>query len=276
MLSNELLSIGASQLAPRLAKQLRAAGFTRLTAVGMYRTPAVHYARSMYNELHAISDVTMSPVGPVFLEAFDNVALDGMLQYRRLLLNATHHFKSAGFDVQLVDLAGAAAEGLDEVDVVACQIMRLPCTRNGTWAAGTKTAVTNTRQKEPDPRPQIAAAYYEWERNATRGVAGNVTCRPPRMPSAFFSMMTRVLLPMLGKPAESSDYVCTDYAEQEKLALAADTSFLNSVCVLHRSATPRITPTKDVTVCRLSPQLSLDVRVRTVFARFCAARHLHQ
>jgi len=126
LLSDECFAAGArggfmDAKAAFLGPALTSAGFTRRTALAMYRTPVVAMARSLYNQVHSQGHRAD------FLLAFDVEPMEfrrQLYQYvrmqRDMYQQIVQEWSKAGFDVVMIDLAGAASHWLDEADVVLC------------------------------------------------------------------------------------------------------------------------------------------------------------
>ena len=262
LLSDEGFHTPAESYAAFFGPALKAAGFARVTVVSMYRTPRVAFARSGFNqgyETYKARGYLLLPPVLTFNERVDAMVEHRHLQARALL---SAYSSSAGFDVVNVDLAGVAAAGLDEADVVACEVMGLPCTAEGKWPAGTATVVTNARQSTPDRTAEVAAAYYRWQ-------AGRAKCALPTHEKigAFFDALEKELGPLL----TAADEVCTDYTALETRALAKGEAVLDAAaCVLHRVEGRVPAPAEELTYCSLDPgRLAGRPDVVAVFARFC-------
>ena len=254
-----------------LAPSLRAAGFVRRTAVLMYRTPVVSHTRSLFNQAYQqgnLRGVMLKRDVALRGGDFNATAPRQMVNFAKAYRRMVGEWGAAGFEVVVVDLAGVAAAGLDEADAVACEVMGLPCTAEGKWAAGATTKdKPNARQSAPDRTPAVAAAFYRWE----SGRREQAKCAVPEQHlrvGPFFDALAKELAPLL----TAADEVCTDYTELEARALAANEATLDAAaCVLHRVAGRVPAPAAELTYCSLDTGRVAGRRdVAKVFARHCA------
>ena len=253
IISDEGFGASHDLFAHFLGKALRAAGFSKLIAVAMHRTPVLEMARSVYNQNFAGPGASYRLMDEKRYFLFDHklaakYAAEALSQYNGIV----HDYAKAGFEVVLVDLAGSAAAGLDEADVVACQVMGMPCTAEGRWAGGSahkeEGRYSNTRAAVPILGPQLVAAFNRWrDASGTRCAPGMMT---PNSTISFVQELERKVSPLLGEHGQPPQYRCQDYADIERaMQKQQDAMLARASRVLHRR-TPR--PVGEMRFCSLN------------------------
>ena len=150
ILSSELFSSNILSASGRQAVALRSlllcVGIQNVTAVFVERTPKIAKLLSEYHELHlgrfwrGFSELT----------TFDEF-VDQQIRSQRVLTPPTQTLQTwiaAGFRLFLVSSENAEYNGLDETDVLACEVLGLPCL-NHAWPfrLSSKADFVNARPK---------------------------------------------------------------------------------------------------------------------------------
>lgn len=234
-----------------LRRMLQAAGFNSFTVVTMVRTPLVSWLRSSYNQLASQGKA---------LKKFSQYATANYLS--RSLSSYFHKAfafaRAAGFDVQVVDLAGTAEAGLDETDVLACEVLGIKCS-GGRWPYPALPNLRgNVRGSTLDNLPIVPLAWELYKQQHSE--CGNTSLPPLHGPHSDASLAKAI--------DESAREDCTDFQDLEAYGQQYLSTLLDNACVLHRSA--RVASGVNATYCQVDPAMAAATpKVQQAFSELC-------
>jgi len=236
IVSDEAFGSSPTIYAPLLAHAFKEAGYQRLSAVIVYRTPFVSWARSTYNQ-HMdgrLSSVEreLQPPGvntSLLFDEFVPQTVDALAEKLPVVVKA---YRDEGFETMVIDLAGAKEKGFDQADIVACDIMRVPFCKESKWRSGTSTDESNARSDYPNPTGHVAWAYY-------KAASGDANCSLPKAGErgrSFRAMVSALASAgCLGTQGQPPEYSCTDWAQVENRAVSMEMRWRTSATQVFHS-----------------------------------------
>ena len=257
-------AFGNPTYAPLLAHAFKEAGYQRLSAVIVYRTPLLSWARSTYNQHMEGSGPTvemhLQPPSLLFDE-FVPQTVDALAEKLPVVVKA---YRDEGFETMVIDLAGAKEKGFDQADVVACDIMRVPFCKESKWRSGTSTGESNSRSDYPNPIGNVAWAYYK--------AASGDNCSLPKAGErgkSFRAMVSALASAgCLGTQGQAPEYSCTDWAQVENRAVSMEMRWRTSATQVFHSLEKPLT--EKIVLCSLNASYLLaKPDAKRVFRAFC-------
>jgi len=261
LFSNERFGVSSycAEGKEKLRSMLAEAGAEKATVVLMFRTPLVAWARSGYNQQHeARAHIAKSLANPRLFS--DEVTY--LLRFLTLgMAQVFRDWRAAGFEVEVVSLAGAKQAGLDETDVLACEVLGIDCSNsNGTWPHPAVKEDSNDRPDTPDAVGAVSAAWKYYQDSHPKCLNASVSV------DTIVQLSTKLASVI---PEDSPLYNCTDYAALEASAREKTEAMLAGECV-HRHVPPPATP-PSLRYCEMKPErLAAGPNTMEEFARVCA------
>lgn len=257
-------AFGNPDYAPLLAHAFKEAGYQRLSAVIVNRTPLLSWARSTYNQNMEGSRPTVEKhLHPPLLlfDEFVPQTVDALAEKLPVVVKA---YRDEGFETMVIDDAGAKEKGFDQADVVACDIMRVPFCKESKWRSDTSTGESNSRSDYPNPIGNVAWAYYK--------AASGHNCSLPKYGKRgrFFRAMVSALVSAgcLGTQGQPPEYSCTDWAQVENRAVSMEMRWRTSATQVFHSLEKPLT--EKIVLCSLNASYLLaKPDAKRVFRAFC-------
>ena len=266
LISNEVLGVTrvlSAEGKKTLRRILAHAGIENATVVAMLRTPLVEWYRSNYNQHY---DGPRMPFHLKQAQPFSSTAKKYMFDQVNEHIDL-RGWEAAGFDVQMVSLEGVERAGLDETDVLACEVLGIDCGSDGKWPYGRPHTGENQRPGHPVMMGSLAAAwniYAEQHRNCSRASERHHA-------KTLVQLSAKITSAMPMPNASNIMYDCTDYTDMEASARQALEAKLDKegVCVRHRVPPPVEPPS--LRYCELNPaRLANTHEVKMQFDEICA------